>query len=82
MKRHVTATLDIEVTDPTSLEFKIAVARTPGSELSESLTFTLDGNPVEAREMVAEHGTRVHLLDSPRGSLHVEYAASVVGKAD
>ncbi|MGW4332471.1 transglutaminase-like domain-containing protein [Rhodococcus koreensis] len=82
MKRHVTATLDIEVTDPTSLEFKIAVARTPGSELSESLTFTLDGSPVEAREMVAEHGTRVHLLDSPRGALHVEYSASVTGKAD
>lgn len=82
MKRHVSATLDIEVTDATSLEFKIAVARTPGSELSESLTFTLDGNRMEAREMVAEHGTRVHLLDSEPGSLHVEYSASVAGKAD
>lgn len=82
MKRHVSATLDVEVTDTTSLEFKIAVARNPASELSESLTFTLDGDRIDAREILAEHGTRVHLLEVAPGSLHVEYSASVAGKGD
>ncbi|MFZ2175815.1 MAG: transglutaminase family protein [Rhodococcus sp. (in: high G+C Gram-positive bacteria)] len=82
MKRHVAAILDIEVTDASSMEFQIAVAENSGLDVSESLSFTLDGHHLEAREVLVDNGTRIHLLEAPKGALRVEYAATVVGKAD
>jgi len=46
MKREVGVELDVEIVEPTTLEFQIAVAPHPHAEVSESLSFVLDGKPL------------------------------------
>ncbi len=82
MKRDVGAELEVEVTDATTLEFQIAVAPHPNAEVTESLSFVLDGNPVQPLEISGVHGNRIHKLDVEKGILKVEYAATVVGRAE
>lgn len=47
MRREVAAELEVEITEASTLEFQIAVAPHPNAEVSERLSFVLDGNPVE-----------------------------------
>ncbi|WP_205878709.1 transglutaminase-like domain-containing protein [Mycobacterium camsae] len=82
MKREVGASLRVTVTDPTTLEFQIAVASLPGLQIDESLTVNLDGKPVPVREIAGEHGTRIHTADVGKGDLQVAYEATVTGRAD
>lgn len=82
MKREVAAQLEVEITGPTTLEFQIAVAPHPGAEVSEALSFVLDGHPVAAMEISGEHGNRIHKLDVPVGTLRVAYEATVRGRTD
>lgn len=82
MKRDVRAELDVDITAPTTLEFQIAVAPHPGAEVTESLSFLLDGKEIQAREMSGAHGSRIHIFDAPVGNLKVDYAATVLGQAD
>ena len=72
MKRDVGAELEVEITAPTELEFQIAVAPHPNAQVSESLSFVLDGNPVQPLEISGTHGNRIHKLDVPSGVLKVE----------
>ena len=51
MRREVAAELEVEITEATTLEFQIAVAPHPNTEVSERLSFVLDGNPVEPKEI-------------------------------
>ncbi|BCK52241.1 transglutaminase-like domain-containing protein [Nocardia wallacei] len=81
MKRDVSARLDVEVHAPATLEFQFTVARRPGVELTETLEFTVDGAPVAAREVPGPHGTRIHVFDSPPGTLRANYHATVRGAA-
>ena len=82
MKREVGAELEVEITAPTTLEFQIAVAPHPNTEVSEWLSFDLDGKPVQALEISGVHGNRIHKLDVPVGKLTVGYAATIVGRTD
>lgn len=82
MKREVGAQLEVDIAAPTTLEFQIAVAPHPGAEVYESLTFTLDGEPVQPLEISGTHGNRIHKFDAGVGHLRVDYAASVLGYAD
>ena len=82
MKRHVGAELDVEITEHTTLEFQIAVAPQPGTEVSESLSFVLDGTPIEAREISGLHGNRIHKFQAPPGNLQVSYTATIVGQTE
>ena len=84
MKRDVGAELDVQITALTTLEFQIAVAPHPGAEVTESLSFELDGKTIDpdVREIAGEHGNRIHMLDAPVGNLKVTYAATVLGQAD
>ena len=50
MKREVGAELEVEITARTTLEFRIAVAPHPTTEVSERLSFVLDGNPTQPLE--------------------------------
>ena len=81
MKRIVGAQLQVSVTAPTTLEFQIAVAPHQGAEVSESLSFVLDGTPVPAMEIIGVHGNRIHKLDVAGGVLAVDYSATIVGHA-
>lgn len=82
MKRQVGASLRVTVTEPTALEFQIAVAALPGLQIDESLTVNLDGKPVAVREIAGEHGTRIHTADVGVGDLQVTYEATVTGRAE
>jgi transglutaminase-like putative cysteine protease len=82
LKRDVGAELEVEITAPTTLEFQIAVAPHPNAEVSESLTFVLDGKPVQPLEISGVHGNRIHKLDISGGNLKVDYAATVIGRTD
>jgi transglutaminase-like putative cysteine protease len=82
MKRDVGAELEVNITAPTTLEFQIAVAPHPKAEVSESLSFVLDGKPLQPLEISGAHGNRIHKLDVPVGYLKVDYAATIVGRTD
>ena len=60
MKRDVGVELEVEITAPTTLEFQIAVAPHPNTEVFESLSFVLDGKPVQPLEISGVHGNRIH----------------------
>jgi hypothetical protein len=59
MKRDVGAELEIEISAPTTLEFQIAVAPHPNTEVFESLSFVLDGMPLQPLEISRMHGNRI-----------------------
>ena len=82
MKREVGAQLDVWIDAPTTLEFQIAVAPHPGATVTEELSFTLNGNEIEATELAGEHGNRIHKMDVEGGSLWVKYSATIIGQAD
>jgi transglutaminase-like putative cysteine protease len=82
MKRDVGAELEVEITAPTTLEFQIAVAPHPKTEVFESLSFVLDGKAVQPLEISGTHGNRIHKMDVPVGHLKVDYAATIVGRTD
>ena len=78
----MSAELEVEITAPTTLEFQIAVAPHPKTEVSESLSFVMDGNLVQPLEISGVHGNRIHKLDAPVGTLKVDYAATIFGRND
>jgi transglutaminase-like putative cysteine protease len=80
MKRDVAAELEVQITAPTTLEFQIAVAPHPDTEVSEALSFTLDGTPLRPQEISGIHGNRIHKIDAAVGTLKVDYAATIVGR--
>jgi hypothetical protein len=82
VKREVGAEIEVEVIEPTTLEFQIAVARQPGIDVSESLAIKLNGKTIEPREIIGEHHTRIHTMKADKGILTLSYSATVVGHAD
>ena len=82
MKRIVSAHLEADLSGDGRVELQIAVTPRPGLDLDETLTVTVDGRDVEARELAGEHGSRAHLLTDVTGRLEVTYAATVTGHAD
>lgn len=81
-KREVGAEIEVEVDAPTTLDFQIAVARGPGVDVSEFWAITLDGKAIQSREIIGEHGTRIHTLRADQGALTLSYSATVTGRAD
>ena len=72
---HVSSHLEAEVTAVAEIVLSVAVAY--GVE-EETLTVSVDGSPVAVEEVLAPHGTRLHVLrDVAPGSLVVDYRASV-----
>ena len=82
MKREVGAQLDVDITAPTTLEVQIAVAPHPNTQVSESLSFVMNGRTVVPLEISGVHGNRIHKFEAPVGNLKVDYAATIVGQTD
>ncbi|PEG40954.1 transglutaminase [Mycolicibacterium agri] len=80
MKREVAAVLEVEIEAPTTLEFQIAVAPHPNTDVHEALSFVLDGMGVPAAEISGTHGNRIHKLAVPVGNLRVDYSATICGR--
>lgn len=82
MKRDIRAQLDVDILEPSTLEFQVAVSPLTGAEVSEELSLELNGRRVEAQEVAGEHGNRIHRLPAERGNLKVSYTATILGQAD
>ncbi|MCB2413773.1 transglutaminase family protein [Demequina sp. TTPB684] len=79
MRRHLTASMTLEVPVRSDLVFAIAVADTT-ADVSERLSFALDGAEVPAIEIADSHGTRLHRVEVEPGVLEVSYEATVTGR--
>lgn len=82
MQRFCSSHLEIDVTAPAHLVFSVALT-SHYADADETLTFTVDGRPVEAEELMDSEGTRLHQIRrSPTGLLVVDYNAEVRGPAN
>ncbi len=82
MRREVGAELEVEITAATTLEFQLAVAPHPRTEVFESLHFVLNGERIQPLEISGVHGNRIHKFDAAIGTLKVHYAATIIGQTD
>lgn len=82
VKRDVSAQLEVQINEPTTLEMQIGVALHPGADVSESLVLELDGKTIAPQEIIGAHGTRIHRFVAGTGNLRVNYSATVLGTAD
>ena len=81
-KRRVGVEIEVEVTEPTRLDFQIAVSRQSGIDVDESLVIELNGSALEPREILGQHQTRIHVVEAGKGTVTASYSATVVGQAD
>ena len=81
MLRTVTNHLELDIKGTTNMVFSIAAAQA-STVISETLTFVLDGELMEATELTDGHGTRLHRLVSGPGRMIVDYTADVAGRSD
>ncbi len=73
--------MTLDVQRASTLVLEVAVADEPGWTLEEHWDVTLDGRPIEPRELRVEHGTRWHVLDAEPGALRIDYRATVTGRS-
>ncbi|MEP9361434.1 transglutaminase family protein [Nocardioides sp. CN2-186] len=82
MDRTVGAELGITAHSDCEIELQIAVARTPGLEVTERLSIVHEGVEITPVEVVAPHDGRLHLVTLPPGDCRVTYEAQVRGTAE
>jgi len=82
MLRTVGCALRATVGQPTGIVLAVAVARSTGLEITESLAVEVEGRPLSVHEVVGRAGTRWHCADAPAGELEVRYDAVVGGRAE
>lgn len=81
MRRSISCRLEAAVAEPTDVTLSVAVAHGPTFD-HESLVVTVDGTAIDVREVLDDHGTRLHLAEGVRpGRLAVAYEATTVGRA-
>jgi transglutaminase-like putative cysteine protease len=73
----VTASLAVNIPSPARLAVQVAVADPEGYRAEETVTITLDDEESEWAELDAPHGGRIWLVDAGRGSLQVDYRATL-----
>ena len=82
MDRTVGAILDITAYGECDIELQVAVARTPGLEVVETLAISQWGEELVPVEVNTSHDGRLHLLTLPPGQSRVYYEAQVSGVAE
>lgn len=78
----VGAELGITAYGECDLELQVAVAQTPGLDISEKLTITHESGEIETVEVATAHHGRLHLVTLPPGYSHVRYDAQVRGTGE
>jgi transglutaminase-like putative cysteine protease len=81
MDRTVGAELGITAHSECQVELQIAVARTPGLEITETLSVIHEGVELPTVEVATAHDGRLHLVTLPGGYSQVSYQAQVRGSA-
>lgn len=74
------ADIEVAVTEPTTLEFQIAVAPHPGARVNESLEYRHNGKLVSPDEIIGDHGTRIHRFAAGEGTVTASYRAVIEGR--
>jgi transglutaminase-like putative cysteine protease len=82
MDRTVGAQLGVTAYGECQLELQIAVARTPGLQVTETLSITYDGVELDRVEVDVPHDGRLHLVTIPPGYTQISYQAQVRGTAE
>lgn len=82
MTRTVTADIDLDVIETGQVVFQVAVAKSPGLDITETFYLTVDSEPVTATEVIGVTGSRFHIVEPPKGKLLLSYRATVTGQAD
>jgi transglutaminase-like putative cysteine protease len=82
MDRTVGAGLGITAHNECHVELQIAVARTPGLEVTERLTVMYGDTELPTVEVDTSHTGRLHLVTLPPGYSQVSYEAQVRGSAE
>jgi transglutaminase-like putative cysteine protease len=80
MKRTATARLEFDVAGPAEFVLSVAASALYEQRAEEALVVTQDGAPVTVRELVDQHGTRLHLCDVGAGRVLVDYRVVVDGR--
>jgi transglutaminase-like putative cysteine protease len=81
MRRQVGSWLNVEIQSRAELVLQLAVADPDPAEVAESLSVTLNGEPIEPRTVQAPHGGRWHVVHVGPGRLAVSYSATITGRA-
>lgn len=76
MQRIVTAEIDLPLGATVDMIFAIAVHQSV-PRIAETLTFTVDGVPAPAAELVDASGNRLHSLHAGPGNMQVRYHAVI-----
>lgn len=82
MDRTVGAELGITAHSESEVELQVAVARTPGLQVTDHLSIVHEGREVPALEVAMPHDGRMHLVTLPPGFSQVTYQAKVSGTAE
>ncbi|MBF4462781.1 MULTISPECIES: transglutaminase-like domain-containing protein [unclassified Rathayibacter] len=80
MQRDISAHLALDVTAPAAIVLSLTAASDYDAE--ESLSVSLDGAPVAPREVLDQHGTRLHVVDAVPGRLVIDYVARIAGRLE
>jgi len=80
-RRHVSAHLVIDVSEPLEMVLQLAVSDMPGTELSETLVVTCDGAELRPAEVIVPGSGRAHVLTAQPGRVVADYQATVSGRA-
>ncbi|MCC6497079.1 MAG: transglutaminase family protein [Propionibacteriaceae bacterium] len=81
MIRNLGCHLELSLSGPAELVFSVSAAN--GVPLSsESLLLSVDGKRVTPAEVLDDHGTRLHVLSADGGTVVLDYAAAVDGRAE
>ena len=64
------------------IELQVAVARSPGLEISDELSVRHNGRTLDMVEIPAPHHGRQHVLTLPDGLSYLTYNAVVIGEAE
>jgi len=79
MLRSVSSHIALNALAPAQLVLSISVADTANA--TEALAVTQGDNVLDAREVLDQHGTRLHLVDVVAGPIEVTYSAQISGTA-
>ncbi len=76
-RSHVECHLTLDVVDRATIVLQIVPAATAGELVAETLEISLDGKPLEARDLQGERNGRVQVFRCPPGALTVDLRATV-----
>lgn len=80
-RRHVRSHVELDVREEAQLVWSVAVATGPALG-EESLSITVDGEPIAVEEVAVGDGGRLHVCTAPVGRLVLSYDAHLTGAGD